>query len=71
MRIFSLPLFVYLRRIGNKNQYRAFPPTFGKCLQIPQDWLGTTTWPPQRRVETRILEQIILTSKTLQIMIRQ
>ena len=27
MRIFSLPLFVYLRRIGNKNQQRAFPPT--------------------------------------------
>ena len=27
MRIFSLPLFVYLRRIVNKNQYRAFPPT--------------------------------------------
>ena len=27
MRIFPLPLFVYLRQIGNKNQYRAFPPT--------------------------------------------
>ena len=27
MRIFSLPLFVYLRQIGNKNQCRAFPPT--------------------------------------------